>query len=196
MFTFIVGLFLWIAGAIISPIGIKKDTDSSKDFQYFGLTEGNSKAQDKHGFFAYKKNLILSYICAGVGIIAGFLAILLVKDKDVAGAVMIIGGSLAAFFGAMRWRQAIKNEAAKKRKRKEQTEFLTRLKEHLSFEKPEIETVQLFDGMTAHTRNGQTRYELIGWIYSTKTDLQEALFDLQSQIVDLARKPENEWFPK
>jgi hypothetical protein len=195
MFTFIIGLFLWIAGAIISPIGIKKDADSSKDFQYHGLTEGNSKAQDKHGFFAYNKNLILSYLCCGIGLIAGVIAMLTV-EKELAGVVMIIGGGLAAFFGGLRWRQAIKNIEAKKRKRKEQTEFLTRLKEHLSFEKPEMETVQLFNGMTAHTRNGQTRYELIGWIYSTKPDLQEAHFDLQSQIVELARKDPSTWFPK
>ncbi|HEX8289816.1 MAG TPA: hypothetical protein VF556_17675 [Pyrinomonadaceae bacterium] len=196
MFTFIIGLILWIAGAVVSPIGIKKDADSSKDFQYHGLTEGNSKADDEHGFFAYKKNLILSYICMSVGIIAGFLAILLVKDKDVAGAVMIIGGGLAGGFGAMRWRQAIKNDEAKIRGREKQTQFLRALRDYQSFEKPENELPVMFNGQHFTTRNGRTYYKLFGYIYSENPDQSSAISELQAKLAALSLKPENEWFPK
>ena len=189
MLTFLAILFFAVLAAGFLVVHL--DIQSSKDFKYFGLTEKTRIAQDKYGFMDVKKNYIFSF---------GFLSAV-----AAVGVVAVIIGSAPALGIAtimlliptvLRFRAYRANVAKKPVKRRAQTEFLTRLKEHLSFEKPEVETVQLFNGMTVHTRGGVSYYELLGWIQSKKTDLQEALFELQSQIVELARKEPLNWFPK
>jgi hypothetical protein len=167
------------------------DTDSSKDFIYQGLTEANSLARDRYGFMDVKRNLIISFAMLGIVAAVGFVA-LAIKSTEALGIAALM---MLVPIGLRGWAY-FDNKAAAKRGRARQIEFLTRLKEHLSFEKPEVETVTLFNGMTAKTVSNRTYYPLFGWVYSDKPELHEALFEIQSQLCEIARKPESQWFPK
>lgn len=189
MFTFLAICFF--AALALGVIVVLLDISSSKNFIYQGLTEANTLARDKYGFMDVKRNLIISFAMLGVVAAVGFAA-LAIKSTEALGIAALM---MLVPIGLRGWAY-FDNKAAAKRGRAKQTEFLTRLKEHLSFEKPEFETVMLFNGMPAKTVSGRTYYELFGWIYSDKPDLHEARFEIQSQLCEIARKPESEWFPK
>jgi len=180
---FFVGFFGAIAAVIL-------DWQSSKNFIYQGLTEGNKFATDKYGYFDVKKNLLLSAVMMAAVGVAGFYGVFAPEPF-----VAMFAGVMCGIPILLRGGAYVKNIAAAKRGRVRQIEFLRQLKSYKSFEKPEEEIAVLFNPLLLTTRGGRTYYKLFGWIYSEKP-LAEAVDELQQKLADLSVRDESLWFPK
>lgn len=168
---FIISIAILLAGRGL-------DIYSSLRFPYYGQKEGNSLNADKYGYFSLPKNILWT---AAVAVPVIVLTLLFWDDLSPGGILaLLVGGLGSAAHG-------LTNLRPQKENRKKQLSILRRLRDG--------EPIGWIGSINA--RGGRTRYLLFGWIYSEKTEIGEAVREIDERIFYLAKNtPESEWFPK
>lgn len=142
---------IYAISVAILAYGRYADIKSSKDFLYYGLTEGFAFSRDADGMFDLKKNLIGSAVfLAATTIAAFFVPLPAALANTIFGVVSFV---IAKFH----------NEKKKANARERQIKILEEFREG----------GQPYLGPLV-TRNGKSFYGLFRWIFVTNLDLNDA----------------------
>lgn len=178
-------IVFWI-GFSLSVITIIGDWQSSKDFQYYGLTEGNSRTA-KGGFFDTRKNLLYSSAFVALIAVCGLVA---PSARGFIGVMFIIP---IVMRGAMGW---LRNIPAKRKGREKQIAFLRELRQMGTNGASGDEIRHFFLKLASLQIDGVTYYRLFGWVQSKQTDYETAIAEVRNDLVNLTATDEKDWFPK
>ena len=180
-----------IASAIFAGYGRYRDIMSSRNFLYYGGKEANPINKDEFGLFKSKFNIIGS-----IALIVGLLLSGFIFSNWIMGA---IGGLL--IFAIPSLVIGINNDKENKYSRENiQKPILRHIRDTGNV--PTIETGNVGAGGSMALQEfpigNPTRrfYRPFAWIYSNKTTKEEAKIDINSRLIELANKPEAEWFPR
>jgi hypothetical protein len=169
----------WFVICLLTAVASRAfDAYTSRDFEYYGLTEGNPLMADKYGYFSITKQVVAGVLIFAVGVIAFQYT----TKAWIFYAVIAIPSVIIALI----------NQQSKTKKRKVQIEYLRSLRSVDGTDDRAL--AGFFARVPLKTKGGRTRYVLFGWIYSEASDQRIAQPDLWHRIWDVSQKAEGDWF--
>lgn len=186
-----VAALVFVIGLIAASLVIVLDWQSSKNFIFYGLTEGNKLTTDRYGYFDVKKNLIISAASVSVIAVAGIYG--LVAEERI---VVLLSGVFCLIPCFIRGKAFIGNIGALKRGRIKQIKLLRELRSVVERDGTKEEIAAVFNGQLVNQRGGRTYYRLFGWVYSETTNYGAAVTEIQKVLCEIVVADEKLWFPK